>query len=69
MRKNLWRLSWLYKDDNGNKNKKRDRETNTLNNPKINKGKNNEEKRTIYRPTHKEIKKDTYSPDIHRRTR
>lgn len=39
MRKNLWRLSWLYKDDNGNKNKKRDRETNTLNNPKINKGK------------------------------
>lgn len=42
MRKNLWRLSWLYKDDNGNKNKKRDRETNTLNNPKINKGKNND---------------------------
>lgn len=39
MRKNLWRLSWLYKDDNGNKNKKRDRETNTLNNLKINKGK------------------------------
>lgn len=39
MRKNLWRLSWLYKDDNGNKNKKRDIETNTLNNPKINKGK------------------------------
>lgn len=42
MRKNLWRLSWLYKDDNGNKNKKRDRETNTLNNLKINKGKNND---------------------------
>lgn len=42
MRKNLWRLSWLYKDDNGNKNKKRDRETNTLNNPKMNKGKNND---------------------------
>lgn len=39
MRKNLWRLGWLYKDDNGNTNKKRDRETNTLNNPKINKGK------------------------------
>lgn len=39
MRKNLWRLSWLYKDDNGNKNKKRDREINILNNLKINKGK------------------------------
>lgn len=47
MRKNLWRLSWLYKDDNGNKNKKRDRETNTLNNPKINKGKNNDVDREI----------------------
>lgn len=47
MRKNLWRLSWLYKDDNGNKNKKRDRETNTLNNPKINKGKNNDLDREI----------------------
>lgn len=47
MRKNLWRLSWLYKDDNGNKNKKRDRETNTLNNPKINKGKNNDGAREI----------------------
>lgn len=47
MRKNLWRLSWLYKDDNGNKNKKRDRETNTLNNPKINKGKNNDGDREI----------------------
>lgn len=47
MRKNLWRLSWLYKDDNGNKNKKRDRETNTLNNPKINKGKNNNVDREI----------------------
>lgn len=47
MRKNLWRLSWLYKDDNGNKNKKRDRETNTLNNPKINKGKNNDVDRRI----------------------
>lgn len=47
MRKNLWRLSWLYKDDNGNKNKKRDRETNTLNNLKINKGKNNDVDREI----------------------
>lgn len=47
MRKNLWRLSWLYKDDNGNKNKKRDRETNTLNNPKMNKGKNNDVDREI----------------------
>lgn len=47
MRKNLWRLSWLYKDDNGNKNKKRDIETNTLNNPKINKGKNNDVDREI----------------------
>lgn len=47
MRKNLWRLSWLYKDDNGNKNKKRDKETNTLNNPKINKGKNNDVDREI----------------------
>lgn len=47
MRKNLWRLSWLYKDDNGNKNKKRDRETNTLNNPKIIKGKNNDVDREI----------------------
>lgn len=47
MRKNLWRLNWLYKDDNGNKNKKRDRETNTLNNPKINKGKNNDVDREI----------------------
>lgn len=47
MRKNLWRLSWLYKDDNGNKNKKRDRETNTLNNLKINKGKNNDLDREI----------------------
>lgn len=47
MRKNLWRLSWLYKDDNGNKNNKRDRETNTLNNPKINKGKNNDVDREI----------------------
>lgn len=47
MRKNLWRLSWLYKDDNGNKNKKRDRETDTLNNPKINKGKNNDVDREI----------------------
>lgn len=47
MRKNLWRLSWLYKDDNGNKNKKRHRETNTLNNPKINKGKNNDVDREI----------------------
>lgn len=47
MRKNLWRLSWLYKDDNGNKNKKRDRETNTLNNPKINKGKNKDVDREI----------------------
>lgn len=47
MRKNLWRLSWLYKDDNGNKNKKRDRETNTLNNPKINKEKNNDVDREI----------------------
>lgn len=47
MRKSLWRLSWLYKDDNGNKNKKRDRETNTLNNPKINKGKNNDVDREI----------------------
>lgn len=47
MRKNLWRLSWLYKDDNGNKNKKRDRETNTFNNPKINKGKNNDVDREI----------------------
>lgn len=47
MRKNLWRLSWLYKDDNGNKNKKKDRETNTLNNPKINKGTNNDVDREI----------------------
>lgn len=47
MRKNLWRLSWLYKDDNGNKNKKRDGETNTLNNLKINKGKNNDVDREI----------------------
>lgn len=47
MRKNLWRLSWLYKDDNGNKNKKRDRETNTLNNLKIKKGKNNDVDREI----------------------
>lgn len=47
MRKNLWRLGWLYKDDNGNKNKKRDRETNTLNNLKINKGKNNDVDREI----------------------
>lgn len=47
MRKNLWRLSWLYKDNNGNKNKKRDRETNTLNNLKINKGKNNDVDREI----------------------
>lgn len=47
MRKNLWRLSWLYKDDNGNKKKKRDRETNTLNNLKINKGKNNDVDREI----------------------
>lgn len=47
MRKNLWRLSWLYKDDNGNKNKKRDRETNTLNDLKINKGKNNDVDREI----------------------
>lgn len=47
MRTNLWRLSWLYKDDNGNKNKKRDRETNTLNNLKINKGKNNDVDREI----------------------
>lgn len=47
MRKNLWRLNWLYKDDNGNKNKKRDRETNTLNNLKINKGKNNDVDREI----------------------
>lgn len=47
MRKNLWRLSWLYKDDNGNKNKKRDRETNTLYNLKINKGKNNDVDREI----------------------
>lgn len=47
MRKNLWRISWLYKDDNGNKNKKRDRETNTLNNPKMNKGKNNDVDREI----------------------
>lgn len=47
MRKNLWILSWLYKDDNGNKNKKRDRETNTLNNPKINKEKNNDVDREI----------------------
>lgn len=47
MRKNLWRLSWLYKDDNGNKNKKRDRETNTLNNPNMNKGKNNDVDREI----------------------
>lgn len=47
MRKNLWRLSWLYKDDNGNENKKRDRETNTLNNPKMNKGKNNDVDREI----------------------
>lgn len=47
MRKSLWRLSWLYKDDNGNKNKKRDRETNTLNNPKMNKGKNNDVDREI----------------------
>lgn len=47
MRKNLWRLSWLYKDDNGNKNEKRDRETNTLNNLKINKGKNNDVDREI----------------------
>lgn len=47
MRKNLWRLSWLYKDDNGNKNNKRDRETNTLNNLKINKGKNNDVDREI----------------------
>lgn len=47
MRKNLWRLSWLYKDDNGNKNEKRDRETNTLNNPKMNKGKNNDVDREI----------------------
>lgn len=47
MRKNLWRLSWLYKDDNGNKNKKRDRETNTLNNLKLNKGKNNDVDREI----------------------
>lgn len=47
MRKNLWSLSWLYKDDNGNKNKKRDRETNTLNNPKMNKGKNNDVDREI----------------------
>lgn len=47
MRKNLWRLSWLYKDDNGNKKKKRDRETNTLNNPKMNKGKNNDVDREI----------------------
>lgn len=47
MRKNLWRLSWLYKDYNGNKNKKRDRETNTLNNPKMNKGKNNDVDREI----------------------
>lgn len=47
MRKNLWRLSWLYKDDNGNKNKKRDRETNTLNNLKINKEKNNDVDREI----------------------
>lgn len=47
MRKNLWRLSWLYKDDNGNKNMKRDRETNTLNNPKMNKGKNNDVDREI----------------------
>lgn len=47
MRKNLWRLSWLYKDDNGNKNKKRDRETNTLNDLKINKGTNNDVDREI----------------------
>lgn len=47
MRKNLWRLGWLYKDDNGNTNKKRDRETNTLNNPKIIKGKNNDVDREI----------------------
>lgn len=47
MRKNLQRLSWLYKDDNGNKNKKRDRETNTLNNPKIDNGKNNDVDREI----------------------
>lgn len=47
MRKNLWRLNWLYKDDNGNKNKKRNRETNTLNNLKINKGKNNDVDREI----------------------
>lgn len=47
MRKNLWRLSWLYKDDNGNKNKKRDREINILNNLKINKGKNNDVDREI----------------------
>lgn len=47
MRKNLWRLSWLYKDDNGNKNKKRDIETNTLNNLKINKRKNNDVDREI----------------------
>lgn len=47
MRRNRWRLSWLYKDDNGNKNKKRDRETNTLNNLKINKGKNNDVDREI----------------------
>lgn len=47
MRKNLWRLNWLYKDDNGNKNKKRDRETNTLNDLKINKGTNNDVDREI----------------------
>lgn len=47
MRKNLWRLSWLYKDENGNKNKKRDRETNTLNDLKINKGTNNDVDREI----------------------
>lgn len=47
MRKNLWRLSWLYKDDNGNKNKKRDREINILNNLKMNKGKNNDVDREI----------------------
>lgn len=47
MRRNRWRLSWLYKDDNGNKNKKRDRETDTLNNQKINKGKNNDVDREI----------------------